>query len=701
MNGRHAPLGMDARTPEFGWRLPAVAADQVAWEVQVTEGPDVATGRRVWETGRVEGAERSGVSYGGDELESGAAYTWRVRVWEASHDEPGPWSEPARFETGLLQTSDWSAAWVTDPARPAEKDPAAMYLRGVAQLPADVVRARAYVSSLGWHRLFVNGHDITGTALVPRWTPFDHEVEYVTYDVTSAFARGANVVALALGDGRFRGSLGFENHRAVYGDRLAGLLQVHLELADGTTQVTASDGTWRAAGGRITSADPKTGERVDLRIPDDDWLRSAEHPARFRPVEVLSEPRTLVAESVERVQQVGELAPQRIRRLPSGKQVVDFGQNFAGVVRIRLRGPAGARVRLTHSEIERPDGELDLDYIHPFPVGRWYQRDVVILDGDDAFWQPWFTIHGFRYVSVEGLDAGLASEDVRGIVISSDLEQTGQFHSSDARLNQLWSNVGWSLRSNFMDTSTDGPTRERSEWTGDIQVFAPTATAYVGAQSYLRRYLRSLALEQAVDGTIPVVIPSSFSTFSGGPRGQLKSAGTAAGWSDASVLIPWTLYRYYGDVQVLRDQYDSMVAWVEHCERRAAGASSRARRRKGTGRPEIERYIVDTGFQFGEWLRPGENPFLSAIDGRRRGAVVATAYFERSARTLSRIADVSDDRRRSGGSESSRTARARRGVRRSLPPTDASAPTGRTTTCAPSLSASSTRPSVRRPSNVC
>lgn len=636
-DGLTEPTGLGSACPEFSWLPGADVMTQSAFEIEVARTMDFAPDERVWATSRVAGGDPFGIRYEGEALESTTLYHWRVRTWDEGAEAASDWAT-ASFSTGILDAAEWQAAWVAGPPR-GKKDPATtLYLRGEADVDAGIVRATAHVSSLGWHRFFVNSVDLTGPALVPRWTALDHEVEYVTYDVTEAVRDGSNVFGLVVGDGRFRGSNGFENHSRIYGDRLAGFVQIVVELAGGRTQTIVTDATWLAGTGRIVESDPKTGERVDLRI-DDDWMPEPAPRRCFAPVEVVAHPRTMIAQSVAPVRQIDELSPISIVRTKSGSQIVDFGQNFAGVVRLKLRGESGTLVTVTHSEILKSTGELDLDYIHLSRFGRWYQRDHVILNGEYADWQPWFTIHGFRYVEIAGLRGDLGQDDVRGIVLSSDLASSGDFECSDPRLNQLRKNVEWSLRSNFMDTATDCPTRERSGWTGDIQVFSPTATTIVDAQAYLRRFLHNLAVEQNDDGSVPVVIPSGFSAFSGGPHGHLASAGTAAGWGDAAVLVPWTLYRYYGDTRVLHDQYASMTAWVDSCARRAAQAS-RSRRRSVRRDPDVGRYIVDTGFQFGEWLRPGEGPIQSAIDARRRGAVVSTAYLEHSARVLADIADV-------------------------------------------------------------
>lgn len=618
VGARTDPLGIDAAHPRFTWRHRAGGARPSAYAVQVSTDPGFA--RLVWDTGRINDDQPMGVGYAGAALDSRRRYWWRVGAWEGE-GESAAWSAPATFETAILDPSWWRAQWISGAAPKTKADYRVLYLQAGVDLSAPVVRGRAYVSALGWYRFLVNGIDLTGPALVPRWTPFDDYVEYQVYDVTEAFQTGSNVAALVIGDGRFRGRLGLLDQRAVYGDRLAGLAQFELELADGTSVSLVTDRNWQAGGGQILTADPKFGERVDLRMA---------HPD-FGAAEILHTHRDLIAEQVAQVREVDRLAARAVRRTPTGTQIVDFGQNFAGVTRIRLAGPAGTTVGLTHGEVTDPEGNLD---------GLRYQRDEVVLSGENTWWQPWFTIHGFRYVEVDGLTTELDPADVEGIVLSSDLPAAGEFDCSDPRLNQLRSNVAWSLRSNFVDTPTDCPTRERSGWTGDIQVFASTASAFVDVQAYLQRYLRNLAAEQFADGRVPVFIPSETSAAS--PRGTtlMRFPSSSVGWGDAAVLVPWMLYTYYGDRDVLEQQLSSMTAWVDQLARRARRKRSIGRRLRREGRVDVEPFLVDTGFHFGEWLRPGSSLPTALLDGRRHRSVVATAYFEHSARILSTICGV-------------------------------------------------------------
>ena len=628
-----SPLGIDDPTPEFSWHLQAShpSQRQGAYRVQVSGS---GTDEPLWDSGRIDHPLPFGIRYDGPRLESAHAYSWRVQVWD-HEDRSGGWSEAAGFETGMLDPDRWRADWVT-----AEGDHShPIYLRGTLDLDSPVVRARAYASALGWYRLFVNGDDLTGSALVPRYTPYSEIVEYQVYDVTDVFKPGKNIVGMAIADGRFRGHQGFFDRRKVYGKRLAGFLQVELELLDGTTRTWTTDHRWAAGPGRITSSDPKLGERADLRIRDSDWIEQPDAPSRFTRAELLPpHSRRLVAEEVPRVKDVATFTP-RVWRSPAGRQLVDLGQNIAGVLRLRLRGAAGTTVRLTFGEALTPEGEFDPHWIIQNPKKPWYQRDEVVLDGTDQWWQPWFTIHGFRYVEIEGLDHDLTADDVVGIALSSDLDDAGTFAASDDRLTRLWQNVYWSTRSNFTDTPTDCPTRERSGWTGDIQVFAPTATGMVDSQAFLRRYLRNVAIEQKPNGNVSPWVPSERSGEVGLiPRLVSDFLGNSVGWGDVAVLTPWDVYRFYGDRTVLERQYESMRRWVDRLARHA--------RRRGPQRwfahrvGRLEPYILDSGFHWGEWLRPGESFPSNFLDGTLHGAALATAYFERSTRTLADAAGV-------------------------------------------------------------
>jgi len=589
-----------------------------------------------WRTGVVEQSRPFGVVYDGPALVSMRTYCWRVRA----HLDDGSvteWSDEAEFESGILDPGLWRAQWISAPSA-GRKDRRTLYFVRDLELTSPVVRGRAFTSGLGWYKLRINGTHVTGHSLVPRWTPFDKTIEYQSYEVTAAFRSGVNRIGMIVGDGRYRGHLGFLDRDARYGDRLAAFAQIVLDLADGSTVVLVTDESWTVGTWRIRRSDPKHGERVDLRLDDDEWMRPGgllEDPEPA--VSLPPHPRLLIREDLPPVTDVARRAA-RVTRTPSGAQLIDLGQNFAGVARIRLSGAAGSTARLLYSEVLTPEGELNTAYLHGKAKPDWFQRDEVILADEPVDYTPSLTIHGFRYIAVEGADP-IGDGDVEGIVLSTDLPQIAQFHCSDPRLEQLWRNVMWSLTSNFTDTPSDCPTRERSGWTGDAQVFGDTAAQLVDVDRYLRRYLANAALEQHADGGIPPIIPAEASA--GRSRNPLSLTGNSAGWGDALVILPWHLYRYFGDTQVLHDQYDSARRWVDRLARRAKRRGLARRLQRGAAAlGRAERFILDTGYHWGEWLRPGETGAEVVGNVLRPPAVVATAYFAYSARLLSRMARI-------------------------------------------------------------
>ncbi|KAG9870408.1 glycoside hydrolase family 78 protein, partial [Aureobasidium melanogenum] len=270
--------------------------------------------------------------------------------------------------------------------------------------------------------------------------------------------------------------------------------------------------------------------------------------------------RKLIAEETPRTKEIARIRPKGILRSPSGKQIFDFGENIAGYVVAKLRGKRGTKVTITYSESVGPDGELDLDYT--LPIDGRAQRDSCILSGKETVFQPWFTRHGFRYAEIDGCE-DVSFSDIRALVVSTDLTETGMFTCSDWRLERWRANALRSMRGNFADVITDCPTRERLCWMGDLQAISPTSTMFLDTQTYLRRMLRNISLEQLPDGTVPPFLPGECAQVYKGLWWPMSLITTSVGWGDACVLVPWTLYQYYGDKAVLKRQYGSMKKKME------------------------------------------------------------------------------------------------------------------------------------------
>jgi alpha-L-rhamnosidase len=509
---------------------------------------------------------------------------------------------------------DWSATLIC----PDEDFDGAPLLRREFSVDAGhgpVRRATLHATAHGIFEAFLNGRPISEDVLAPGWTSYEWRLRYASYDVTDLL-QPTSVLGIALGNGWFRGRLGWGDGAPPYGTELGAFAQLEIEFADGHQQIVVTDETWTAGPSAVLANDLYDGQIVDARRYSSSWLQpgfvgdgwTGVHPGEL-------DESTLTPYIGPPVRRHDELAPKRVWTSPSGTTLIDFGQNLVGWLRVRVQGPGGSVIRVRHAEV------LEADELGVRPLRTAKATDEFILSGAVDVFEPTFTFHGFRYAEVEGWPDGIealqASDGaLTAVVVHSELRRTGEFECSDDMLNQLHSNVVWGLRGNFLDLPTDCPQRdERLGWTGDIAVFAPTATYLYDVDDFLRDWLQDLAAEQrAADGRVAAVVPDVLKKMER-PRYFPKPDSTAI-WSDAAVWVPWSLWWAYGDLQVLRDQFDSMAAHVRRVETLLSP----------TG-------LWDTGFQFGDWLdptAPPDEPFLSRADN----GVVATACLYRDAHIL-------------------------------------------------------------------
>ncbi|WP_197717395.1 alpha-L-rhamnosidase [Glycomyces terrestris] len=533
----------------------------------------------------------------GPALASREVRWWRVRA--VGEEE---WSEPCRVEAALLEAGDWTARPVTVPAAPD----AVPLLRREFALPQGILSARLYVTALGLHQTWINGALVSEDLLEPGWTEYRDRLLYATYDVTGLLAEGRNAIGAAVADGWYRGPLGWFGRSAWYGDRTALLAQLEVETVDGCV-VVGTDETWRGGTGAVASAGLYAGCTTDLRNEPRGWREPGFDDRDWAAATTLDLPAGLEHRSMPAVRAVRTWP---VEVVADGRLRLDTGQNLAGYLRVTATGPAGAEITVRHAEVLDDQGEL-----HTAPLRSAASVDRYTLDGGRAVLEPVFTFHGFRYAEITA-DPEVRIDGVEAVAISSDLRRTGRFSCSDERVNRLYDNVIWSQMDNFVSIPTDCPQRdERLGWTGDIQVFAPTACRNSDARSFLRNWLRDLAIAQYPDGKMPHVVPDIL-----GDLGDWGSGST--GWGDAAVGVPWALYEAYGDLETLRDQYASMRAWVDW----------------GASRLDADR-VWSAGFHFGDWLDPGApsgDPARAAVPT----PFTATAYLSHSARLLARIAGL-------------------------------------------------------------
>ncbi|MDR6436759.1 alpha-L-rhamnosidase [Paenarthrobacter nicotinovorans] len=609
-------LGIGLAAPRISWKTSAEPCwIQEAYQVSVT------TTRGTWTSSRTESTESVLVPWEAAPLTSAERAEVSVRVWGNGDVEPSDWSQPSAVETGLLEPEDWTAraitpAWDEDP----EADRRPPLLRRGFTVDRPVAAARLYVTAHGLYEVEINGVRVGDDALSPGWTVYGQRLRYYTYDVTQHVADGDNAIGAFLADGWYRGRIGFKGGYAnLYGDKVALLAQLHITHDDGSVTVVGTDESWKASFGPILLSSLYKGESYDARELPAGWSSPAFDDCGWERVSgVERDPRTLVAPEGPPVRCTDEVRPVRVWTSPAGKTLLDFGQNLVGRLRITVVGEAGSTVTLRHAEVLQ-DGEL---YTRPLRGADSTDHYTLAGTGEET-WEPRFTIHGFRYAEITGWVGGHIAENVTARVYHTDMERTGWFESSNPDLNRLHENVLWSMKGNFVDIPTDCPQRdERLGWTGDIQVFAPTASFLYDCSGMLSSWLKDVAAEQLPDGTVPWYVP----VIPGGNYWTPIRPGAV--WGDVAVLTPWTLHERFNDPGILAEQYESAKAWVDLVDRLAG-----------------ESHLWNGSFQLGDWLdptAPPEDPTQAMTDPH----LVATAYFAWSARHLAKSAGVlgnSDD----------------------------------------------------------
>lgn len=594
---RRDPMGIDEVQPRFSWKLQSDLQGicQKAYRIVVTAE------ETVWDTGRVDSEQSVLVEYLGPAFASRTCYRWEVTVWTNAGDMA---CEKAFFETGLLDGSIFEkyASWITH-GLPQEETASPVFVCRFS--PAKpIIRARLYASALGIYEATLNGEKVDDTYFAPGWTSYHKRLQYQTYPLQ--VTPGENEMRITLGNGWYKGPLGFIPEYNVYGDTTALLAMIILTYEDGTEEIIGTNESWSVFTGPIRFSELYDGETQDTTLPLTyiGQARGYEHTYK-----------TLIAQENEPVRCILRLPMAEKRVTPKGEQVYDFGQNLTGWVELAVQGKPGQKLILRHAESPDENGNF---YTGNLSFAK--ATDTYILNGEKQILRPHFTFHGFRYAALEGLEEG---QEIRltACHLTTDLKQTGNFTCSDPRVNRLWQNILWGQRDNYLDVPTDCPQRsERLGWTGDATAFTPTAAFNSNIYPFMRKWLRDLAADQNPTIGMAQVVPD---VLNKGPE-EKGQAGTAY-WGDAATVVPWTLYEVYGDLRVLSEQYDSMKMWVDFIRRQCG-----------------ENGLWQTGFQYGDWL--GLDTESNGLTDERKGATddyfVANACYLWSLRILSDSASL-------------------------------------------------------------
>jgi alpha-L-rhamnosidase len=602
------PIGIDIQKPRLSWKIVSSENNvmQSAYEIKVTD--QTAKGKVLWNSGKVSSGKSVNVPYDGPELNSMQRVYWQVRVWD-NNGKATDWSETAFWEMGILKPVQWTANWITrtdevqfDGSKPSS------YLRKEFTAAKKIKSAKVYVSALGLYELYINGEKVGNDLFTPGWTSYNKRIQYQAYDV-AAMLKAKNAIGAALGDGWFRGNIGWQNQRNYYGEKLALIAQLHIVYTDGSSETINTDESWKASTGPILASDIYNGETYDANKEMPGWKTVGFNESNWGKVSVLDYPKDhLIAPQGPPVQAIQEIEPIKKITTPKGEIVFDMGQNMVGWVRLKVSGKKGDTVTLKFAEVLDKDGNFYTDNLRAAKV-----TDTYILKGDgEEVYEPVFTFHGFRFVQLIDFPGVPQLGNITGVVIHSAMEPTGSFTCSEPLIDQLQKNIQWGQKGNFLDVPTDCPQRdERMGWTGDAQVFSATASYIYNTAGFYTKWMKDVAADQLPDGKVPHVIPD-----------VLKKNGGSTAWADAALIVPWTTYLAYGDKRILEVQYPSMKAWVEYMRGRAGDDN-----------------LWTGDAHFGDWLAfaSDRSDYTGATTEKD---LIATAYYSYSSGLLAKIAKI-------------------------------------------------------------
>lgn len=600
INGIREPIGFDLAHLMASWKVTETESTQaVRCEVEVSSDPEFS--HILFETKTAGNHANLQLN-----LTPRTRYFWRVRV----EGDAGDCAEAKDFfETGKMD-EPWQAEWIA-----AEKeDEFHPVLEKTFTVSPDVANARLYISGVGLFEAYLNGRKIGHEYLTPYLTAYEKRIQVITFPVKDLLSEGKNTLSIYLGKGWYMGTYGLGLTDKNYGDRMAAIAELYLEKADGSEELIKTDDSWMYRGSDVESSGIYDGEVLNR-------MRWTDRANPDRPVSVIRTfekgtanlPKSHLADRLSLPVVVCEkLPPKELIHTPAGETVLDFGQNFAGFVSFHAALPKGTRVKLECAEI--------------LQNGNFYHKNyrdvksefVYVSDGRKEDVRAHFTFFGFRYIKVTGWPGEPDLTDFTGCALCSDLDRTGYIRTGNEKINRLYENTLWGQRSNFIDMPTDCPQRsERLGWTGDAQVFSPTASYHMNTEAFFRKYEQQLRDEQEmIGGAIANFVPNI---------GHKDDAGPV--WGDAGTIIPWNMYRYYGNASELKEAYPMMKDWVEWM------------RRQDESPKHEHKHLYDFGFTFGDWLAL-DGATETSFKGSTDDAYVASVYYMNSARIVSQAAGV-------------------------------------------------------------
>ena len=617
MNYQEHPIGI-TQVDQIGWVIESDRKNTFQDSYRIQVAMDSVFENVMWDTGKVESDESAHNNLDGLSLQSSQKYFVRAKIWSASGEE-SDWAE-SYFVTALRTKKEWKAEFITIETKENQKDAKGSYLRKKFTInrTKEIKSAYVYSTALGLYHLFINGEKISQDEFTPGWTSYNKHLLYQMYDVANQLKAGENVIGAHICAGWYKGTMGFVRMRNHYGDRAAFACQLVVEYQDGNKEVFCTDQAWQGEWSPVLFSEIYDGEIYDARYEISDWNQVTCLYQNWRKCEIVHfDMAVLQAQSGCKVRQKTKLPVKKIINTPQGDTVIDFGQNLTGWIEFRAKGREGDCVELQCFEVLDADGNVYLDNL------RTAKETVTYYFGkkEEITFHPNFTFQGFQFAKVNQYPGELTKEMFTAYAVHSDMEETGTFECSNPDVNQLWHNILWGMKGNFLDVPTDCPQRdERLGWTGDAQIFCRTASYLMDTYTFYSKWLRDVQADQTAEGGVPHVVPDLLIGKSNHDRLMKDGDHSAAAWADVAVILPWTLYQVYGDTTVIERQYDSMKAWIHFMQEHAVN------------------YIWNYKLQFGDWVA------LDAAEGSYFGAtpndLTCTAYFAYSTKLFYKMAKV-------------------------------------------------------------
>lgn len=585
------PVGVDVACPRFSWKLHGTSRGirQSAYQVIVADEPEkLDEGKTdVWDSGKIVSDCSLLVPFGGKSLAAATAYYWKVRVWDESGECSG-WSETAKFVTGMMETADWNGArwiameqdgelvvpllpWIPDERKAAMKSAGEYKMpmfRKKFRLPEkEIKQAYVYVCGLGHFDLFLNGKKVGNHFLDPGWTKYDKEALYVAFDVTDELCSGDNVFGVMLGNGFY--NVSDERYFKIAGTFGAPKMKLNLVVrySDNTVRCVVSDKTWKAVQSPVVYSGIYGGEDYDATRECDGWTenRAAFDDKEWRKVVVTEQDIELKSQLGTQLAVRKHLPVVSLYRNDNGCWIYDLGQNFAGIIRVRVKGKRGQTVVFRPAELLNEDKSVN----QSASGSPYYFSYTLKGDGKAEQWQPQFSYYGFRYVQLEGaVPAGCENPDslpeiveLEGLHVCSGLPEVGTFHCSKPMFNQIYNLIDWAVRSNMMSVLTDCPHREKLGWLEQAHLMQYSIQYRYFTPLLYRKMMADMAASQLDNGTIPTIAPE-YVRFDGGFEDTPE-------WGSAFIISPWYIYKWYGDRSLIDEYYPAMKRYVEYLGSRA------------------------------------------------------------------------------------------------------------------------------------